>query len=182
MAQERVPTSEKDNVMYLNHADYYFETLKFDSDEPAGYGELGRIVITDLHNYAFPIIRYDTGDVGMLLPPDKFSHGYPVLGKLFGRRMDLCFTTDGNVFSPMAIGRIMKHYDFVSQWQFIQKEEKRYCLKLIYEKENVAMADLLHSLKEVVGQDAKIDIVKVDEIPVLASGKRKPVVNEWKRT
>ena len=39
LAQEKVPTSETDNVMYLNHAGYFFEVLKMNSDEPAEYGE-----------------------------------------------------------------------------------------------------------------------------------------------
>lgn len=35
-------------------------------------------------------------------------------------------------------------------------------------------------LKKVLGNSAILRIEKVDGIPVLASGKRKPVVNEWK--
>jgi phenylacetate-CoA ligase len=35
---------------------------------PAEPGEVGRIVITDLSNRAMPIIRYDIGDVGRLIP------------------------------------------------------------------------------------------------------------------
>ena len=120
LAQERIPTQDIDNVMYLNHASYFFEILKLDSDSPADYGELGRVVITDLHNYAFPIIRYDTGDVGVMLPPDKYSNGYPILSKLYGRRMDVCYTPTGKPVSPMAIGRIMKHFNDVKQWQFVQ--------------------------------------------------------------
>jgi phenylacetate-coenzyme A ligase PaaK-like adenylate-forming protein len=30
LAQERVPTQEKDNPMYWNHSGYFFEVLKFD--------------------------------------------------------------------------------------------------------------------------------------------------------
>ena len=37
LAQERVPTLEKDNPMYWNNSGYFFEVLKFDSDEPAEY-------------------------------------------------------------------------------------------------------------------------------------------------
>ena len=43
---------------------FYIEILKLDSDEPAEPGELGRIVVTDYYNRAFPMIRYDTGIPG----------------------------------------------------------------------------------------------------------------------
>jgi phenylacetate-coenzyme A ligase PaaK-like adenylate-forming protein len=50
---------------HIDTESYYYEILKMDSDEPAEPGELGRIVITDLYNYAFPILRYDNGDTAI---------------------------------------------------------------------------------------------------------------------
>lgn len=185
LAQEHIPTKEKDNPMYLNHSSYFFEVLKLDSDEPADYGELGRIVITYLHNYAFPIIRYENGDVGMLLPPDDYSNGYPVLGKIYGRRFDVCYSTRNQPLSPMTIGRTLKHFDEILQWQFIQKDAKLYLLKLILKSSLINVDEYISSivalLKEPLGDDAEIQIELVDDIPVLSSGKRKPVINEWKK-
>lgn len=183
LAQEKIPTQEKDNIMYLNYAGYFFELLKLDKDEPAEYGELGRIVITDLSNHAFPIIRYDNGDVGVMAPPNEYSKGYPVLQKLYGRKLDVCTTTENKPFSPMAIGRILKHYDKIYQWQFIQKERTDYHLKIVIHN-NINIQDYLSTaiteLKNILGESAIIHIEKVDDIPVLASGKRKAVVNEYR--
>lgn len=183
IAQEMLPTSATDNIMYFNNADYFFEVLKMDSDEPAEYGELGRIVMTDLHNYAFPIIRYENGDAGVLLSPNKNSNGYPVLGKLYGRTLDICYTTSGTPFSSMLLSRTFKHFDKLNQWQFIQKDEKSYILKVVM-NENDNPEEYLKpgiiELKKFLGKDAHLLISKVDEIPTLASRKRKPVINEWK--
>lgn len=183
LAQERVPTKDEGNVMYLNHASYFVEVLKMDSDEPAAYGELGRIVLTDLYNYAFPVIRYDDGDVGMLLPPDEHSRGYPVLGKLFGRRMDLIYATDGRALHPMAFGREFKHHAAIAQWQFVQKNANRYLVKIILAKGACEdeVLNIRTPLQNIIGKDAIIDFEFVSDIPVLASGKRKMVVNEWKK-
>ena len=180
LAQERIPTSDSDNRMYWNHAGYYIEVLKPDTDEPAGFGELGRVVITDLHNYAFPVIRYDTGDTAVLLPPDDHSHGYPVLGSLYGRRFDLTFDTAGRPISPLTYGRILKHYADIAQWQFIQNTATDYVLKLVMRRREATVAEVVPLLQEKLGSDARIDLIYVDDIPVLASGKRKPVVNNWK--
>ncbi len=39
----------------------------------------------------------------------------------------------------------------------------------------------IDTLKETLGVDAEIEIDHVKEIPVLSSGKRKPVVNQFKQ-
>lgn len=181
MAQERIPTKETDNCMYWNYSGYFFEVLKFDSDEPVAYGELGRIVITDLYNYAFPLIRYDNGDTAVLLPPDKYSNGYPVLGKLYGRRLDITYSTTGAAISPLTYGRILKHFDSISQWQFVQEGEKEYTLKVVMRCEYTNLDSIVDQLKEYIGNDAHVTIERVSDIPVLASGKRKPCVNNWKK-
>lgn len=182
LAQESIPTSEKDNVMYLNNASCIVEVLKIETDEKAEYGELGRIVVTDMHNHAFPIVRYDTGDVGIMMPPNGKSNGFPILSKLYGRRLDLCYTTSNQPFSPMTIGRIMKHYDKIAQWQFVQTGEKNYLLKIVMGNAIEGYLDsAIDTLIETLGADAEIEIEYVNEIPVLASGKRKPVVNQFKQ-
>lgn len=180
LAQEGIPTQPTDNKMYFNWSGYYVEILKMNEDVPAEYGEIGRIVLTDFHNYAFPLIRYDTGDTCLVLPPDEKSNGYPVMGKLYGRRFDLTYTTDGTPIYPLAYGRILKNYDIISSWQFVQKGEKDYSLVLVLKKEDdKAVADMVNQIKSFLGNDANITIERVDEIPLMRSGKRKPVKNEW---
>lgn len=180
MAQERIPTASTNNKMYFNWSGYYFEFLKLDSDAPAQYGELARIVLTDLHNYAFPVIRYDTGDTCVLLPPDEFSQGYPVMGRLYGRRFDLTYTTDGTPIYPLAYGRILKNYPCIAQWQFVQCGKEEYQLRLVLrDADENTLAEIQSEIVSILGQNARIEIVQVDDIPVLTSGKRKPVINNW---
>lgn len=153
-----------------------------ESHQKAEYGELGRIVVTDLHNHAFPIVRYDTGDVGIMMPPNEKSNGFPILSKLYGRRLDVCYTTSNQPFSPMTIGRIMKHYDKIAQWQFVQTGKKNYLLKIVMGNPIEGyLNSAIDTLKETLGVDAEIEIDHVKEIPVLSSGKRKPVVNQFKQ-
>ena len=83
----------------------------------------------------------------------------------------------------MLLSRTLKHFDKIIQWQFIQKDEKEYCIKVImqqpYDAETYLQPAITELLK-VLGQDAVIQIEQVKEIPVLQSRKRKSVVNEWK--
>lgn len=165
---------------YLNNTCYKFEWLKLDSDEPAEYGELARIVLTDFYNYAFPMIRYDTGDTAIFAPGNEASYGWTYISKLYGRMMDIVYNTKGEPMHPMNFGRILKNFKTILQWQFIQKAEKEYCIKLQLVDED-ELDRIVEEVHKIVGEDAVVNVEKVDEIPVLTSGKRKPVICEWKK-
>ena len=181
LAQERVGDNER--RFFLNESGYFFEVLKFDSDEPAEYGELGRLVITDLFNYAFPIIRYDNGD-NCVMKLDEITQR-PYISNLYGRRLDMIYNTQGEPIFPMALARILKNYEMIRQWQFVQKTSVHYVLKLAVNNksglEETSSNEILTLLKVLLGNDSDISIEYVDDIPVLNSGKRKSVVNLWKR-
>lgn len=180
LAQERVGDNKR--RFFLNESGYFFEVLKFDSDEPAEYGELGRLVITDLFNYAFPIIRYDNGDNCVMKLDEKTQR--PYISNLYGRRLDMIYNTQGEPIFPMALARILKNYEMIRQWQFIQKTSVHYVLKLAVNNksglEETSSNEILTLLKVLLGNDSDISIEYVDDIPVLNSGKRKSVVNLWK--
>lgn len=157
----------------LNWGSYYFETLKLDSDEPAEPGEAGRIVITDLFNYAFPMIRYDTGDIGVL---DKSNpNELPKLKEIYGRVRDCVYTTDGRLISPAKVFVMMWGSDGVKQWQFIQETKDNYILKLNCDKK-VNIEAYIEKFKGLLGESADIEVQLVDEIPVTSSNKRRAVI------
>lgn len=167
-----------EDVYLLNWASYYIEILKMDSDEPAELGELGRIVVTDLFNLAFPMIRYDTGDVArMVYPENKLPH----LENLFGRRMDLIYDTQGGIVSPFLLCRTMRLSEGIEQWQFIQRERKTYVIRIaVTHGENPVLDKEIALFKETLGNDALISVEYVQEIPVMNSLKRKLIVSEMK--
>ena len=157
----------------LNWGSYYFECLKMDSDEPEEPGEAGRIVITDLFNYAFPMIRYDTGDLGVMDNFDKTQ--FPKLKEIFGRVRDCVYSTDGRLISPAKISVMMWGAEGIKQWQVIQEEKDKYILKLNCER-RVDETALIGKFVELLGRDASIEIKYVDEIPVTSSNKRRAVI------
>ena len=63
--------------------------------------------------------------------------------------------------------------------EFIQKNEKQYIVRLNLESES-SVDDKINEIREILGADADISVEFVNDIPVLASGKRKPVICEWK--
>ena len=160
----------------LNWASFYFEILKMDSDERAEEGELGRIVITDLYNRAFPLIRYDTGDAARM-SIDKES-GFPVFTDLYGRRMDMIFDLNGDAVSPFLLTRTMRFTHGIDQWQFIQEKKDTFTLKLTSSRNEKPNVDNeVANFRKTLGEDAIINVEYVNSIPVLNSMKRKLIVS-----
>lgn len=167
----------QNNVFLPNRASYVVEILKFDSNEPAPVGEVGRVVITDLFNYAMPMVRYDTGDAGSWVEIEHNGVKRKAIGNFAGRAVDMIFDCDGNQISPHSITNGMWKFEGIKQFQFIQKTKTDYLMKINKGSEYSA-DELLEVLHDVVGQCANIKLEEVDDIPILASGKRRYIVNE----
>lgn len=168
----------ENNVFIHNRANYFIEILKFDSDTPVKPNEVGRIVITDLYNYAMPMVRYDTGDVGTWQEIKVQGIKRKAIGQFGGRRIDMIYDSSGNIISPHAITNYMWQYDsFVQQFQFVQLDHGCYCLRINASK-GFDIQGILNGLYRIVGKDAQIGVELCDEIPVLASGKRRYIVNK----
>ena len=167
-----------DKEFILDEANYYFEFLKLDRDEPAEKGEVSRIVVTDFYNYSMPLIRYDTGDLAVY---DE-RNGKRYIKEIYGRVMDLIYDTKGNSLSPATITVNMWGVN-VKQYKFQQVDKKKYNLIINLgngNKEEIEK-EITTKFPKILGEDAIITFEYVDEIPTLASGKWKAVENLMKK-
>jgi len=163
----------------INCASYHVEILDMENDKPARPGSFGRVVVTDLFNYAMPMIRYDTGDIAIL---NGLDNNYPKLKQIEGRKMDLIYDSQGNIVSSFIVyTKFYKYYKLLKQYQFIQEGEKEYTIRLNILDKFPFEKELIDDIKKDFGIDAIVKIVYVSEIPTLSSGKRKKVVNNYKR-
>ncbi|MEN8887102.1 MAG: CoF synthetase [Winogradskyella sp.] len=172
-------TLDSPNNFIINNASYHVELLNLENDNPIQPGEFGRIVVTDLFNYAMPIIRYDTGDIAKL---GLTEDGSMALEQIEGRKMDLIYDSAGNIISSFVVyTKFYKYYKLLKQYQFIQQGEKEYEVKLNLQNDKFEFeTDLINDIKSDFGSDATVTITYVDEIPALSSGKRRKVINNLK--
>jgi phenylacetate-CoA ligase len=166
---------------HVNRASYYIELLKIDADKPVGIGEPGRVVVTDLFNHAMPLIRYDTGDIGVWKKETECGWHSQALSSIQGSMVDLLFDTQGNKKPTDVISVNMWSFDKILQFQFLQEGAKQYVLKLNGAKGYYDDAIFVDLVKDALGEDAEVVIEYVHEIPVLESGKRKIMVNNYKK-
>lgn len=158
----------------VNIASFCIEILKEDSDEPVKVGEVGRIIVTDLYNYAVPLIRYDTGDLA--IKASECNGWTTELKTIQGRQVDVIFDTKGRRLTSHVWGVYMWRFNKLKQYQFIQEGAKQYVIKLNGAKGIYSDTELIEYLKNILGADSEIQIEHVDGIPTLASGKFKRTI------
>jgi phenylacetate-CoA ligase len=70
---------------------------------------LGRVLVTHLHSYATPFIRYDIGDFATLSEVCRCGHDGQVLSNICGRKKRLIKHSDGSVSRfGFGVGRILE--------------------------------------------------------------------------
>ena len=89
---------------------------------PCGDGEVGRVVITDLRNYATPLIRYDIGDYAEVAGPCPCGRGLPTLRRILGRERNFVRMPDGRRHWPLVGFAGFRDIAPVVQYQLIQVE------------------------------------------------------------
>ncbi|GAB4359813.1 MAG: hypothetical protein Kow0073_18880 [Immundisolibacter sp.] len=67
---------------------------------PCSPGTSGEVVLTPLHNFAMPLVRYAIGDYAEVGPPCRCGRGLPVLRRIYGRARNLLRLPDGSRHWP----------------------------------------------------------------------------------
>ena len=162
-----------------NNVDYTLEVLKMDEDVPAEDGEIGRLVITDYFNKAFPIIRYENGDLVSVIHLDD---GRLYIKEILGRLADTLYNTKGQIVHYFEGVSFMEQFLDIKQFQLIQDDYHHF--KWILNTNNHSYeSEIIGFSKNLFGQDSEWIIEYVDEIPKLRSGKhRMTVCNIKERT
>lgn len=94
-------------------------------DRPVPRGEMGRVVVTRLDNFAMPLIRYDLGDLAILEPEDSFDcecgRSSPRLRMVVGRNTDIVTTRTGKQMIVHFFTGIFEHFPEIRQFSVIQR-------------------------------------------------------------
>ena len=105
-----------------------------DDGEPCSAGETGRVVVTDLHNFATPLIRYDLGDLAEADGPCACGRGLPKIRRILGRERNLLRLPDGRRLWPLVGFADYREIAPVRQYQIIQRSLERVSMRLVVER------------------------------------------------
>jgi len=155
------------------------EVLRADGS-PCTPGEIGQIVVSTLHNFAMPLIRYVSGDFAQVGAPCVCGRGLPVLSRILGRQRNILTLPDGQQRWPSFPSETWRHLAPVRQLQLIQRARDRIEARVVVQRSlNEAEREALtHAWRDCLGYAFAIDIVEVAEIPRSASLKFEDFISE----
>ncbi len=142
--------------------------------EPCGEGEIGRVMVSDLHNLATPLIRYDIGDYAEIGPVCSCGRGLPTLKKIWGRERNLVWLPDGSRNWPL-VG--FHHFDTVApvrQYQLIQTSLDEIEFKIVTDQEITRSQEerLIAIVRQALNYPFKITVAQFRErLPLGPNGK-----------
>ena len=139
------------------------------------------LILTDLHNFGMPLMRYVNGDLGTPgAARCSCGRGLPLLAKVDGRRLDALRLRDGRLLPGEYIVYVFLPVTGVKQYQVVQKTLDTLQVRLV---PDVGYDPSVHALigdgiRKLAGDGVAIEFETVDAIALTASGKRRVTVCE----
>lgn len=165
------------NGMHMFLDGVFFEFLNSEGKQ-AEPGEIARLIVTDLFNYGFPLIRYQIGDVG------AYSEEYcpcgsplPLMKKLYGRDRDILVDQNGDPKPGYLFVEVFNKNHIPGKFQVIQGSNYNVSIKVVkkvgFDQSHEKL--ILEKFKDLLGNTVRIDFEYVDNISREPSGKYKYV-------
>lgn len=136
-------------------------------------GEVGRVVVTPLHNFAMPLLRYDLGDYAEVGDACSCGRGLPVLKRIMGRVRNMLVLPDGRRTWPSFGRRKLVAAAPIKQYQIVQTELDTLELRLVMDRPlTIAEQESIRrTVTERMGLPLHLSFRYVDRIDHDAGGK-----------
>jgi phenylacetate-CoA ligase len=148
---------------------------------PAAPGELGDLVITDLRNRVFPLIRYRTGDRGILRSePCPCGRSLPLMEQPQGRTTDVIRLPSGTVLAHRLMAMFAAHPEAVRLFQIHQLVDHSIVVRVVVGEGAEARLHIeraVASLRERIENEVPVTLEYVDRLPY-TGGKTKYVISD----
>jgi phenylacetate-CoA ligase len=152
-------------------------------ERPARPGEAGEVVLTDLHNFGMPFIRYANGDLAVAAEdaPCPCGRSLPRIASVEGRVAETLRDSRGARVSGLAFNVLFTPLaDRVRQFQAVQHRDGSVTLKIVPQGRPLERPELddiqRRCAARLPGLVIKTEVVP--EIPLTSGGKRRVVVVE----
>ncbi len=133
---------------------------------PAAPGESGEVVVTALHSFAMPFLRYRLGDE-VTLGDAPCEGGDPCLTirTILGRTRDRFLLGDGRTLHAYALGEAIRAHAGVRQFQLVQEAPDAFRLHVVLYERATGIADLIGvTLREALGQGVSLRLAIADQL------------------
>ncbi len=141
---------------------------------PCRPGEVGRLVITRLHNFAMPLIRYELRDFAEAGAPCPCGRGLPAIARIVGRSRNMLTLPNGEQHWPLTGFDRYREIAPIRQFQFIQHTREDIEMRLAADRALTADEEerLGGVIRESFGYAFRLTFTYfADEIPRAPGGK-----------
>lgn len=101
-----------------------------ESGECVPLNTAGRVVVTDLNNFAMPIIRYEIGDIAEVIKYDE-DNGLPKKILILGRKQECLDLSSGKCITPLAIQDVFFQFSNVINFKLEQVTSKIFKVSIV---------------------------------------------------
>jgi phenylacetate-coenzyme A ligase PaaK-like adenylate-forming protein len=173
--------------LHLNSDSLYTEVLR---EEQLGHApDTGSLLVTDLTNFAMPIIRYKVGDV--VVKTDRScpcGRGLPLIEKIEGREADYVLAPGGKLVSGISLtDNFATQIRGAAQVQIVQESIDLLRIRMVPgdDFDDTSRVQLTDMVRNMFGGSMRHEVELVEQIPQEPSGKYRfcisPVANEYLR-
>jgi phenylacetate-CoA ligase len=140
---------------------------------PCAAGAAGRVVVSNLHNFAMPLLRYDLGDYAEAGGACPCGRGLPTLKRVLGRRRNMLVLPGGERRWPLS--GLYEYRDIapIRRAQMVQLDLGRVEMRLVSDRpvtrdEERRLTEVIHRW---VGHPFQVSFKYLDAFPQKANGK-----------
>ena len=148
---------------------------------PCRPGEIGRLVISSLHNFAMPLIRYELRDYAEAGGACACGRGLPLLARILGRNRNMVVLPSGEKHWPLVGFAEYRAIAPVRQYQLIQYAPEEIEVRLVTDRALTADEEtrLTRVIQDALGWPFRLRFVYFEgEIPRSAGGKFEEFVSK----
>lgn len=144
-------------------------------------GQVGKVVITTLHNFAAPLIRYAIGDYAQIGDYGcECGRNLRKISRIMGRSRNLLTLPDGRRFWPVLAVKIWNKSGCITRFQVVQKTTDTLELRVevtrpLTEDERFEIST---ALRELWGYPFITNFVEMSEMPLPENGKFEDFLSE----
>jgi len=144
--------------------------------------KVGELLVTFLHTYDFPFIRYRIGDIGIMSDRIcKCGMEHKLLDNLIGRTNDMVEMPDGRKLNHASINMKISHWHEmknVAQYQIVQKNLHSLMILIVgYDNVIDSHSNKLEKKFSNLFSPMDVNIRYVNEVRRDKNGKYRPIVN-----
>ena len=169
---EGTPNTYETSVHDGYHQTHYYGIIEIldNNNQPVTNG-IGRVVSTDLWNYAHPFLRYDTQDI-VEVADGKIM-------RIMGRESDALVPANGTIYTVHNFSRFFTHgVSGVDAYQIVRRKSNHITFRLVVNNQYNSDTErhIIDYWRERLG--VKVDVSIVDSIPLMNNNKYLTIIDE----